>query len=689
MTSKRWILCLACAVALAAETGPELFQKAVVQERAAGNLEEAIKLYQRVAKEFASDRALAAKALVQAARCYEKLGQDKSVKVYEQVAREYSDQREYAAAARERLTVIGAAKPKSAPGMVARQIPLSMPGGLKQTDGRHIFYVNGQGLMVTGMDAAEGRMLVEARTFLRGGVLSGYVVSRDGKQVAFGLTRDQESLWVAAVDGSGAREIYPVNRRRALRILDWSPDGSHILASVFQPDQTWALMSISAADGSARKLSGDQKPLSPGKFSPDGKYVAYSTPDTVPPLSPADIYTVPVDGGQPVKLVEHSTGDKLLDWTPDGAHLLFLSDRKGTPSIYALPVSQGRATGEPVLVKQDTGFITYASMSRDGTLYYSVGSGTHSELHLVSLDPVRKMVTATPRRVADRRMENQNWGAWSPDGRLLAYVATHASQRPVAGGPIHPIRLIVREVDTGHEREFTIQGMRGHPCWAPNGDAIYVSHGLTPLTQQFALESVSATTGEVTQLAVYPERRSMNSISRSPDGKALLIGFFDVESSVKSRLPRAYVVRRDLETGEETEIVSKSAAANLLISPDGKRVASVDFQRGTDPTISVKPLDGGEWKRIATVNGANLEGLRWSPDSRVLAFTASEGVGSSVLAVNADGGDVRTLASFPESPRIYIADIHPDGRQILFNFTVANSELWALENLLPKLKAAK
>ena len=70
---------LLCGLAALAESGPELFQKAVTQERAAGNLEEAIKLYQRVAKEFASDRALAAKALVQAARCYEKLGQDKSV----------------------------------------------------------------------------------------------------------------------------------------------------------------------------------------------------------------------------------------------------------------------------------------------------------------------------------------------------------------------------------------------------------------------------------------------------------------------------------------------------------------------------------------------------------------------------------------------------------------------------------
>ena len=62
--------------ALAAETGAELFQKAVTAERAAGDLEQAIKLYQQVATEFASDRALAAKALVAEARCYEKLGKE-------------------------------------------------------------------------------------------------------------------------------------------------------------------------------------------------------------------------------------------------------------------------------------------------------------------------------------------------------------------------------------------------------------------------------------------------------------------------------------------------------------------------------------------------------------------------------------------------------------------------------------
>jgi tetratricopeptide (TPR) repeat protein len=134
------LLGLIIGVALAADTGAELYQKAVVQERAAGNLGEAIKLYQRVAKEFASDRALAAKALVQAARCYEKLGQDKAVKLYEQVARDFGDQRESAATASARLAVLRQGDRGAAPATITqRKIELPYPSNsmdLFASDGR-------------------------------------------------------------------------------------------------------------------------------------------------------------------------------------------------------------------------------------------------------------------------------------------------------------------------------------------------------------------------------------------------------------------------------------------------------------------------------------------------------------------------------------------------------------------------
>ncbi len=133
---------LIAVVAFAADTGAELFQKAVTQETAAGNLEEANKLYQRVAKEFASDRALAAKALVAEARCYEKLGQNNATKLYEQVARDYRDQPEQAAAATARLAVLRQGELSAEPAaMTQRKIefPDSTPSFFR-TDGRHAIF---------------------------------------------------------------------------------------------------------------------------------------------------------------------------------------------------------------------------------------------------------------------------------------------------------------------------------------------------------------------------------------------------------------------------------------------------------------------------------------------------------------------------------------------------------------------
>jgi tetratricopeptide (TPR) repeat protein len=113
------------ASALSAETGAELFQKGVTQERVAGNLEEAIQLYQRVAKEFAADRPLAAKALLRESQCYEKLGQDQALKLCEQAARDYRDQPEPVATANARPAALRQPE-RAAPASTLRTI--DMPG---------------------------------------------------------------------------------------------------------------------------------------------------------------------------------------------------------------------------------------------------------------------------------------------------------------------------------------------------------------------------------------------------------------------------------------------------------------------------------------------------------------------------------------------------------------------------------
>src|SRR5262245_55177032 len=55
-------LLLSASATLFGQTPQELFNQALVQERAAGNLEQAVQLFQRVARESSDDRALAAQA---------------------------------------------------------------------------------------------------------------------------------------------------------------------------------------------------------------------------------------------------------------------------------------------------------------------------------------------------------------------------------------------------------------------------------------------------------------------------------------------------------------------------------------------------------------------------------------------------------------------------------------------------
>src|SRR4249920_1886106 len=91
---------------IVAQSGNDLFQQALVKERTEGNLAEAIRLYQTIVQKYGSDRQLAAKALFQIGQAYEKLGNAEARKAYERIAREFADQKQVAADANRRLAAM-------------------------------------------------------------------------------------------------------------------------------------------------------------------------------------------------------------------------------------------------------------------------------------------------------------------------------------------------------------------------------------------------------------------------------------------------------------------------------------------------------------------------------------------------------------------------------------------------------
>jgi hypothetical protein len=67
-----------------------------------------------------------------------------------------------------------------------------------------------------------------------------------------------------------------------------------------------------------------------------------------------DVYVVPSEGGEPKRLTWHGAADVVKGWTPDGAKIVFASNREtngpnAAPRFYTIPAAKrvDRALKEP------------------------------------------------------------------------------------------------------------------------------------------------------------------------------------------------------------------------------------------------------------------------------------------------------------------------------------------------------
>jgi dipeptidyl aminopeptidase/acylaminoacyl peptidase len=87
------------------------------------------------------------------------------------------------------------------------------------------------------------------------------------------------------------------------------------------------------------------KRVSDPEVSPDGKWVVYTVrePDMEKNKFASHLWLVSTEGGAPRQLTTHEKGDSRGKWSPDGKSIAFLSTRSGSQQVWILPVDGGEA----------------------------------------------------------------------------------------------------------------------------------------------------------------------------------------------------------------------------------------------------------------------------------------------------------------------------------------------------------
>jgi tricorn protease len=97
---------------------------------------------------------------------------------------------------------------------------------------------------------------------------------------------------------------------------------------------------VSKNGGLARKLSSPPGPENWARFSPDGNEIAYAANYG----GFSNIFTITPFGGLPRQLTYHDMGQRVVDWYPDGKHLLISSSMQSGKQRFSqfFKISKGR-----------------------------------------------------------------------------------------------------------------------------------------------------------------------------------------------------------------------------------------------------------------------------------------------------------------------------------------------------------
>ncbi len=419
------------------------------------------------------------------------------------------------------------------------------------------------------------------------------------RQSRANITRAMKSVkWIfAAIIFLAATIAAPAQAQdtRLLRYPDVSKD--HIVFT-YAGD----LWTVARTGGQARRLTAHPGEEVFPKFSPDGKWVAFTGDYD----GNTDVYVMPAGGGEPRRLTYHPSNDLVLGWTPDGKRILFRSNRYSQPPDYTRLFTVSPEGGMPDMLP-----VPRASLT-----------------------------------------------SFSPDGNRIAYLPTSQDFRTwkrYRGGWKPPIGIYDLKNNTYSELPNT-KGMDLFPMW--HGDTIYFISDLDGVMNLYRYDLGSKKTRKLTNFTEYDIKWP----SLGPDAIVFenggLLYTFDLASEKETQI-HITVNSDDVEARPEIRSVANQIRG-ADISPSGARAV---FEARGD--IFTLPAEHGSPRNITMSPGVHEQDPTWSPDGKWIAYLSDKSGEFELYLRPQMGGDEVRVTSDGHEYR-YGPRWSPDSKKLLY-----------------------
>ena len=366
----------------ASELPSTLLQKGIYAEEIERNLDSAIKIYEQIAAEAATNRAVVAQAQYRLAVCYQKKGnKEQAIKLLNELVEQSPADLGLSKKAREILVELGVTPPEA---VSVRRIPLSNAGYIVAVspDGRFAAYQPRDSNELFVQDLINGKTLPVAKDADMEGHSPPARFSPDGQWIAYDY--QEAGIHIAKTDGTEIRKLLAGTRNDGSKhwneVVGWSADGTQVIMAQwdYTPNSRNCRIAVAlnAKTGVATEIAPAANYRGPDQWniSDDGRYVARRGGEYPKAITLLDFKT-----GHEETVLDRDA-DRVIGWVSGDSKLVYTKSGIHGVEIWAVDVQDGKPVDEPRLVSSDSvKNFSRASrhayplgVTRDGRIFYTV-----------------------------------------------------------------------------------------------------------------------------------------------------------------------------------------------------------------------------------------------------------------------------------------------------------------------------